>query len=406
MRILTAATEIHDSVAAVADLAERIVTGLDGPPDFLLLAYGEGHDPHLLRSQFAAHFPQTVLLGSSTCRGVMTGEGLFGFRKPVLGGAAFVDPDAAFGTATLTLDGDVQAAIKNAIETAQAAADRRGEVPDMVWLHASPGTEETVICGVQESLGSNVLISGGSSADETIGGKWSQFNTDAIAGDAVIALIYTDLPVTHHFQNGYLPSNFKGEITRAEGRVLHEIGGRPAAEVYNEWTGGRITDALADRSKNILGDSAWHPLGKSIGRVGPSPELMVDCYCLLHPDSVGPNGELHLFANVSEGSQVVLMNSGPQELIKRSTQVVRISMEMMQEEAPIAGGLMVFCAGCMLALGDDIALAAEAIGEAYSNVPFLGVFTFGEQGSFLNGDRLHGNLMISSSLFAGDAEVP
>ena len=114
---------------------------------------------------------------------------------------------------------------------------------------------------------------------------------------------------------------------------------------------------------------------------------------------MGPEGELHLFADVTEGASIVLMKSGREELIRRATQVARTSLEMVPEGTGVAGGLMVFCAGCMLALGDDIAPAAEEIRAAYGDLPFLGVFTFGEQGSFLNGERMHGNLMISSTLF-------
>lgn len=405
MNFCTTATELDQTRDAVDALAVQLRAAFPDGPDFLLIAYSEHHDPQVIHAGLMGHFPDALLLGSSTCRGVMTQDGLLGFGKPVISLAAFVDPDSDFGTATLAVDGDVAAAVERAIETAQAAANRAGEVPDMIWLHASPGTEEVIINAIQQVLGAHVLMSGGSSADENIAGKWSQFDTDGLGQGAAIGLIYTDLPITHHFQSGYLPTDLTGEVTRAQGRVLYEIDGQPAAEVYNAWTGGAIAAALADRSLNILEASSWHPLGKSIGRIGPSPELMVDCYCLVHPDSVGPAGELLLFADVVPGSQIVLMKSGREELIKRANQVVRTSLELAPKDRTICGGLMVFCAGYMLALGDDIALAAADIRTAYGDIPFMGVFTFGEQGSFMNGERLHGNLMISSSLFSGDSAV-
>lgn len=401
----TQAVETADTSAAVAAIAERIVINLGGQPNFVLAAYSEHHDPAAIHEGLSARFPKATLLGSSTCRGLITQNGLMGFGKPALGITGFCDPDGAYGTAGLIVEDDMQATIDQAVERAQTSVDRIGEIPDLTWLHASPGNEEAMISGLQTILGGQVLISGGSSADESISGKWSQFETHGVASGAAIALIYTGQPITHHFQSGYLPTNFGGEITRADGRILHEIDGRPAAIVYNEWTDGAISAALEDRSLNILGDSAWFPLGKSIGHLGPSPELMVDCYCLIHPDSVGPNDELRLFAEVAEGSRIVLMKSGREELIKRANQVVRTSLEMAPKDMPVSGALLVFCAGCMLALGDDIWRVADELKSAYGDVPFMGVFTFGEQGSFLNGERLHGNLMISSSLFSGAAET-
>lgn len=403
MNFCTIATELDETRRAVDALAVQLRATFSDGPDFLLVAYSESHDPAVVRAGLMAHFPDALLLGSSTCRGVMTQDGLMGFGKPVISLAAFADPESAFGTASLVVEGDIAAAVDRAIESAQAAANRLGEVPDMIWLHASPGAEEVIIAAIQRVLGAHVLISGGSSADEAIAGKWSQFDTDGVAQGAALALIYADLPITHHFQSGYLPTDCAGTATRAQGRVLYEIDGQPAAQVYNDWTGGAIAAALADRGVNILQASSWHPLGKSIGRIGPSPDLMVDCYCLVHPDSVGPDGALRLFANVEEGSRIVLMKSGRDELIKRATQVVRTSLEMAPKDKAVTGALMVFCAGCMLSLGDDIALAAKDIRTAYGKVPFMGIFTFGEQGSFLNGERLHGNLMISSSLFSGSA---
>lgn len=399
MKFCTAAIDMDETSVGLAVLAETVMSKLDEEPDFLLIAYSEHHDPAVLHQFLSVRFPNAALLGSTTCRGVVTDRGLAGFGNPVIALAAIKDPGADFGTASISSEQD----LASAIEAAQAAAGRAGEVPELVWLHASPGIEEQMIAGVQSVLGATVLISGGSSADESIAGNWSQFVTTGPAGGAALALIYTDMPVTHHFQSGYLPTNKTGMATRAEARVLYEIDNRPAAFVYNDWSGGRISAALEDQRRNILGDTAWSPLGKSIGRIGPSPELMVDCYCLVHPDSVGPEGELRLFADIDEGSSVVLMRSGEDELIKRAVQVVRGSLDMAPTDHLQAGGLMVFCAGCMLALGDRIGEAADRIREAFGDIPFLGVFTFGEQGSFLNGDRLHGNLMISSTLFNSEA---
>ena len=53
----------------------------------------------------------------------------------------------------------------------------------------------------------------------------------------------------------------------------------------------------------------------------------------------------------------------------------------------------------MLPIRDDIDDVVASLREVLGEVPFLGGFTFGEQGCFVGGENCHGNLMISVTLF-------
>jgi hypothetical protein len=64
----------------------------------------------------------------------------------------------------------------------------------------------------------------------------------------------------------------------------------------------------------------------------------------------------------------------------------------------LAGALLVYCGGCKLAVGEQIAEVGEAIAQALDVSPFLCCFTFGEQGQLM-ASNLHGNLMISALVF-------
>ena len=61
---------------------------------------------------------------------------------------------------------------------------------------------------------------------------------------------------------------------------------------------------------------------------------------------------------------------------------------------------MVYCGGCMLAVQDKMDDVVTGVRDAVGTAPFLGVFTFGEQGPILEGRNAHGNLMISCITFA------
>ena len=51
-----------------------------------------------------------------------------------------------------------------------------------------------------------------------------------------------------------------------------------------------------------------------------------------------------------------------------------------------------------MAVGDEMAGVVGEVAESFGPVPFLGCFTFGEQGSVLQ-RNVHGNLMISAVVF-------
>ncbi|MBY0251519.1 MAG: FIST C-terminal domain-containing protein [Methylobacterium organophilum] len=66
------------------------------------------------------------------------------------------------------------------------------------------------------------------------------------------------------------------------------------------------------------------------------------------------------------------------------------------EQRAVAGAFVIYCGGCRLAVGERINDKPQEIAEHLSGQPFLGCFTFGEQGRLLGRD-VHSNLMISAS---------
>jgi hypothetical protein len=76
-------------------------------------------------------------------------------------------------------------------------------------------------------------------------------------GVAVTAM-YPSRPIRYAFDNSYTPTSHKGTITRAYGRTIYTIDHRPAVKVYNEWTGGAISEYMD--GGNILSPSTLYPL--------------------------------------------------------------------------------------------------------------------------------------------------
>lgn len=56
----------------------------------------------------------------------------------------------------------------------------------------------------------------------------------------------------------------------------------------------------------------------------------------------------------------------------------------------------------MLSVRDDMDRVVAGVNAALGGAPFIGAFTFGEQGPLIDAGNRHGNLMISCVVFETD----
>lgn len=287
-----------------------------------------------------------------------------------------------------------RAAGATAARKAIEAAGRSDEPPKLIWLTSAPGAEEDVLRGIEDVVGSDVPIAGGSAADNTIEGHWRQLaNGEVYANGVVVTAIYPSTAVHYAFRSGYIGTECSGTVPHASGRTIYTIDGQPAAELYNEWTQGVIQDLLEGGS--VLQATTLHPLGRVTQTIGD-----VTYYRLSHPETVTPEGGLTLFTNIETGEEVILMTGSPRSLVTRAGRVAQFALDRGQVSADrIAGGLVIYCAGCMLTVQDQMDQVVNSVRKALGDKPFLGTFTFGEQGCFVGGGNYHGNLMISVAVF-------
>lgn len=338
--------------------------------------------------------PDTALHGATSCLGVMGADGPK--IENGLGAFAIWDADGDYGTAIAPIKTDARAAARIATANALVNAGRPGEAPDLIWISASPGCEEIVLAGVEDIVGENVPVVGGSAADNAVAGEWRVFDgAETLADGVIVSALFPSKPIGFAYHNGYAPTQHKGTVTAASERLLKEINHRPAAEVYREWTGaGVIPDAVVGTTP-ILSESTMAPLGRYLDSLGDVP-----FYLLAHPAGLTADDELELFANIQVGDALTLMSGAPDQLTRRAGKVAALAAEASDmEPSEIAGALMVYCGGCMLAVQDSLSDVTNGVVEALPGVPFLGIFTFGEQGVALDGRNRHGNLMISAIVF-------
>ncbi|EDM75907.1 hypothetical protein PPSIR1_25051 [Plesiocystis pacifica SIR-1] len=392
MDIATVTSLEADTRAAFSAAYAALVGKLGGPPDWLIVQSAVRHEVATLRE--AARLSGVEQLhGSSSCLGVMSdagvdtagGLGLFGLR----------DSDGDFGVGSAPLGDDPAAAAGAALRQAIANAQREGELPELVWVSASPGTEERCIAGIEAEIGAGAPIVGGSAADDAVAGGWYLFDAHADYGSGiVVSVLYPSTGVHSVFHSGYSPTTTTGTVTAATGRAIETIDGDAAAATYDRWTGGAVGEAL-EAGGSVLGSTTLHPIGRRVGEDGG-----VSYYRLAHPESVTAEGHLVLFAEVSVGDELILMTGSTDALRSRAGRVAADALARARRpSSEIAGALVIFCAGCMLTIRDELDDVVASLRGVLGDVPFLGGFTFGEQGCFVGGENCHGNLMISVTVF-------
>ncbi len=397
MKIATAYSTLADSASAAADSYSRLQTELGAAPDLLMVYYSDPYDSAVVGQTLQqAAGEECQVHGASSCLGAMTAAGFHSEEGVGLSLWGIHDPEGSYGTGAAVIGEDPQQAAVEALEQALDNSMRIGEMPTLVWLNGAPGHEEALIAGIESVIGSDVPIAGGSSGDNTVSGNWSQIaNGEHWNSAVVITVLFPSTQISYAFHSGYDPTSTTGVVTRCEGRTLLEIDGRPAAEVYNEWTGGAVKEVLP-QGGNVLALTTLHPLGRVVGEVAGLPY-----YKLSHPDGVTAEGGVTLFSNIEEGDRLVLMKGTVESLVSRAGRVTTAAVEA-GDFAPeqLVGGLAIYCAGCMLTVQPNMDEVAGYIEKALNGKPFVGVFTFGEQGCFVANENAHGNLMISIVTFS------
>lgn len=383
MKIETLA--MSSSASEAAAVLEQIK---QAPPHFVALHHRAGALPEGFVSTLHSHVP--ALHVGSSCQGVMTDQGLADSALFILH-----DKDGDYGTACLPFSESPAQTARDATEQALARAGRDGEAPDLVWLSCTPGCEEEALAGIEAAVGRQVPIIGGTAADDTIEGAWSVSDgTVSTANGLTVSVMFCGTPLHFAYQNGYAPTAHRGVVTRAEGRLIHEIDNRPAIDVYQDWNGGMVPSAQ-DTTLNILSDATLWPLGRVNGALGG-----INSYLLAHPSASHPDGSIGLFAEVPEGEEVIQMAGDRSALATRAGRVAAFALEAGKITSDdIAGALVIYCGGCRMAVEDRMDEVQTGVRDALGGQPFLGAFTFGEQGPLHGKGNCHGNLMISCIAF-------
>lgn len=159
---------------------------------------------------------------------------------------------------------------------------------------------------------------------------------------------------------------------------------------------GKLSEVLKTGG-TILSRTAFYPLAKIIHGEGGETH-----YLSIHPLSFDlPAKSLTVFADMKTGDKIQLMRGDWELLLNRprttSQQALRNGGLLVED---VGFGIFTFCAGTMLAIPlEEMPKMPLLINGAIGGAPFIGTFTFGEQGFLAGAGNKHGNLVNSMILF-------
>lgn len=396
-------SEQENEAAAAAEAVQKMNQQLGGTsPDWMMVFSSVDYDEQLLLDELrnALGSQETKIVGITSWQGVMSSADWHTGPSVTILGISSSEITFGVGHAEIT-EGAGREAGQEAMRSAIENAGMGEEVdPKIVLVNSALGEEEGIILGVGDIVGEDVPLLGATAGDNDLTGEWRQYFQDTAYTNAVaITAIYTDLKVGYMFSSGlgYLRTDKQGVVTRAEGRIIYEIDGRPAADVYNEWLGGEIDEELVAEETNIIERGILDPLAVAVtGQTG------ITYYLTVHPIFINfPERSLTSVAVIEEGETVSIMRGTKEAHSIRPPLVIRQARAVGEiEEDEVAAGIAMFCGCSHMVLGDSgVDNIIPNMAEAFGGAPFIGAFTFGEQGPVPGVGNRHQNLVQNVLIF-------
>jgi hypothetical protein len=366
MKVTIGHSEDVDAADAGAEAVTQALAALGGTtPRAALLYTGINVDPRAALDAVTARLPGVPLVGGSTAAEFSRGLGAVECSVlVVLFAGESLEISAGCGR-----DGDA------ATRAAQAVAQARATLPSPPGLCICLANVllelSEVQRGLNEQLGPDVLVVGGGSVGDLGAGPLRAnefFGADICEGAVVVLLFGKGVQAAHTLELGWTAISAPLTATRIEGtRLLLEVDGRPAAQVF--------TDTLGD-SGDVGIAYVHHPLAVTV----PDGTLLRTAF------AEGPVPQSFLLAgDVAEGATMRFCEFERDTLLKSSPEAATNALARWSGPPPQAA-LVFECVTRWAVLGTS---AHEAVAALHAALPpetaVAGVYVGGEFAPFRAG---------------------
>jgi len=230
------------------------------------------------------------------------------------------------------------------------------------------GNVAEAIRAVQMTLGTSFPIVGGSAGDDFLFQRTYQYHHHAVYANSIVgALLAGPIAVGIGARHGWRPLGKPRFVTRALANIVHELDGRPAVNIYEEYF-GKGAQELPQESLARM--TIIYPLGMPI----PGEEE----YLLRNVLKTTPQGDLVYAGEVPEGSAVRLMMGSKEHALEAARRAAERAMAGLGTKVPQLA--LIFSSVSRARLfgrdaGAEIRCIREIIGPT---TPIAGFYGYGE----------------------------
>lgn len=336
-------------------------------PDFVVAFASVSFDQDKLVGGIHEASGQAAFIGCSSA-GEITNEG------PTTKSVGVIAVKADNIKFTTGLGKDVK---KGAREAGQAVAREvvgRAPEPPTAFLmlpDVLTGNGADIVRGVLDVLGPHFPVVGGAAGDDFLFQKTYQYRdgvaeTGAVAGAGLSGKFSMGIGVRH----GWIPIGIPMKVTKSEGAVVHELDGRPAVSIYEDYFGQRAEEL---RKEPLAKMAITYPLGLKV------PDI--DEYLIRDPITVDEKGSITCAAEIPEGSEIRLMIGSKEKAVEAAQDAAEKLMKEFETDKTKPKFVLMFnCIAREKLFGqkaaDEIKAVMKIIGP---QVPLLGFYTYGEQ---------------------------
>lgn len=255
----TGSSDLHGAYEAGREAASAALAALEGEAPALVLVFTMPHYDLAELLNGIRSVTGTAPLVGATSSGEIVGDRYIGFG----GGVAVMAMTAGsyrFGISSAPhIYGNLHSVGQSLARESWAAAGPSPHSAMILLADCMAGDLQQLFSGAYKVTGPATAIVGGLAGDELAFKATFVFHDDTVVEEGAVAVwIASDKPLRMSTRHGWDPVGLPLLVTRAEGTHILELGGRPAAEAYEERLGvspGVLTP------ENFWDTSMYHPFG-------------------------------------------------------------------------------------------------------------------------------------------------
>lgn len=259
MLVGTGISRAADAYEAGVETARAAISSLGEEAPALVIVFTKpGYDLPVLLAGIRSVTGDAPLVGATGSGEIVSGN-YMGFGEGV-GVLTLTSGPYRFGVASVeNIHDRLDTAGQQLARNSRDAVGKSPHAALLLLADSLLGDLQQLFQGIYRVTGPKVMIIGGGAGDEQKFIETFVFHNDRVLKHAAVAVwIASDEPLQVFTRHGWKPIGVPLLVTRAEGTEIIEIGGRPAADVYEEQLGLKPGTLSA---QDFWGTSILHPFG-------------------------------------------------------------------------------------------------------------------------------------------------